>query len=324
MIDFYNYSKQDLIKLTSLRVGEIKLGEKVKSYDDFSSFTGKYVILGVEESVGPQANLGFSGAEKGFQAFVSRFLNIQSNRFLSGEEFLFYGVFKVFAKETLEEKRDQVSELDGLLISHLTEIYKKDLIPILIGGGHNNAYPLMKAFNSVHKKKINVINCDPHADYRLLEGRHSGNSFSYAKHEGFLNYYKVIGLHQSYNSEEMLTRLEQDGCDFTFYDDYLLGKNIISEDVQSFITRNHCNPFGVELDLDAIVGMPSSAYTFSGITVEDARKFILQLAKEKEVVYLHLPEGAPIGGREETIVGKTLTYLVSDFIKSNKSLKIKC
>jgi formiminoglutamase len=324
MIDFYNLTRQDLIKLTSLRVGEIKLGEKVKSYDDFSTFKGKYVVVGVEESVGPEANLGFSGAEKGFQAFLSRFLNIQSNRFFSGDEVLFYGVFKVQTKDSLEEKRDQVVELDSLLVSHLLEIFKKDLIPILIGGGHNNAYPLMKAFNIAKQKKINVINCDPHADYRLLEGRHSGNSFSYAKNEGVLNYYKVIGLHQSYNSEEMLTRMEQEGCEFSFFDDYLLGQSSIAEDVHYFINKNKRASFGVELDMDAIIGLPASAFTYSGITVEDARKFILQLAKEKEVVYLHLPEGAPIGSREETIVGKTLAYLVSDFIKSNKSLKIKC
>ncbi len=318
MIEFFNFSKQDIIKHTSLRDGEIKLGEKIKSYDDFSNFTGKYVVLGVEESIGPQANLGFSGAEKGFQSFVSRFLNIQSNRFLSGDDILFYGVFKALPRETLKDKRDQVVELDALLVSHLEEIYNKDFIPILIGGGHNNAYPLMRAFNNAKQKKINVINCDPHADFRLLEGRHSGNSFSYAKNEGVLSYYKVIGLHQSYNSEEMLTRLEQAGCDFTFYDDYLLGKSSILEDVNRFIIKNNGNSFGIELDMDAIIGLPASAFTYSGINVADARKYILQLAKEKEVVYLHLPEAAPNGFREDAIVGKTLAYLVSDFIKSNR------
>jgi formiminoglutamase len=317
MIDFYSFSQQDLLNKTSLREGEIKLGEKVKSYYDFSTFKGKYVILGVEESVGPQANLGFSGAEKGFQTFVSRFLNIQSNRFFIGEEVLFYGVFKVLTRETLEEKREQVSELDNLLITHLEEIYKKDLIPILIGGGHNNAFPLMKAFTSAKQKKINVINCDPHADYRGLEGRHSGNSFSYAKSEGVLNYYNVVGLHQSYNSEEMLLRMEKDGCEFTFFDDYIKGTGSLVADVETFVKKNNGAEFGIELDLDSIKGMPSSAFTYSGITVEEARTYLIRLAKEKKAVYLHLPEGAPKDSRDEVIVGKTLSYLVSDFIKSN-------
>ena len=67
--------------------------------------------------------------------------------------------------------------------------------------------------------------------------------------------------------------------------------------------------------------MPYSAYSFSGITVEEARQYILFLGKQKNVAYLHLPEGAPVNAREEVIVGKTLAYLVSDFIKSNSPNK---
>lgn len=318
MIEFCEYNREEILKNTSVRFGEIKIGERVKSYHDFESFNGRFVIVGVEESVGPEANLGLPGAENGFKSFFSRFLNIQSNRFFCGDEVLFYGVFKVVAAQSIDDKRKQVSELDLHLITHLELIYAKGFIPILIGGGHNNAYSLMKAYGNLHVSGLNVINCDPHADYRLLEGRHSGNSFSYAKKEGFLNYYKVIGLHQSYNSEEMLSRMENEGCEFSFFDDYLVGKGTLVGDVEDFILKNNGFPFGVELDLDSIKGMPSSAFSFSGITVEDSRVYVSRLAKEKHVVYLHLPEGAPDGKREDVIVGKTLAYLVSDFIKSNK------
>jgi formiminoglutamase len=312
----------DVNQLVASRDGEIKLGQCVKSYDDFDSFTGKYVVIGMEESVGPQANLGLSGAENGFKSFLSRFLNVQSNRFLEGGEVLVYGVLKVENAKNVDTNRGLVEELDGLLVKHLEVIYQKGCIPILIGGGHNNAYPLIVAASNVFNSPINVINCDPHADYRLLEGRHSGNSFSYAKSEGKLGYYNVLGLHQSYNSEEMLVRMEKDGCDFTFFDDYLNGMGDLLFDVDRFLVKNDDCYYGVELDLDAIKGMPSSAYTFSGVSVEDARRYVVKLAKEKHVVYLHLPEGAPKDIREEVIVGKTLTYLVTDFIKNNK--KIEC
>jgi formiminoglutamase len=33
---------------------------------------------------------------------------------------------------------------------------------------------------------VNAINFDAHSDFRILEGRHSGNGFSYAYEEGFL------------------------------------------------------------------------------------------------------------------------------------------
>ena len=326
MVDFVKFTRSNISKLTSVREGECKVGQIICSYEDLDQFDGRYVIIGVEESVGPRANLGFSGAENGFPSFLSRFLNIQSNRFFSGNEVLIYGVFKLDSiVDAIDEKRKLISELDSVLILHLELIYNKGCIPILIGGGHNNAYPLMKAFANVKGNSLNVINCDPHADYRLLEGRHSGNSFSYAKSEGVLNYYKVIGLHQSYNSEEMLLRMEADGCDFTFFDDYLMGVASVDDDVEGFVLKNNGADFGLELDLDAIKGMPSSAYSFSGITVEEARRYVARLSEEKEVVYLHLPEGAPKNDREEVIVGKTLAYLVTDFIKSNSKIdKIKC
>lgn len=317
MVDFVKYNRAEIMKLTSVREGEIKVGQRIFSYDDLSSFKGRYIIVGVEESVGPQANLGFSGSENGFSSFLSRFLNIQSNRFFSGEEVLIYGVFKSESLGGIDEKRKLVSEIDLSLINHLELIYSMGCVPVLIGGGHNNAYPLIKAYDKVNGVGLNVINCDPHADYRLLEGRHSGNSFSYAKSEGVLNYYKVIGLHQSYNSEEMLSRMESEGCDFTFFDDYIEGRGSLENDVEDFIDKNKAHDFGVELDLDSIKGMPSSAFSFSGISVEDARYYVIRLAREKHVVYLHLPEGAPKYHREEVIVGKTLAYLVSDFIKSN-------
>lgn len=61
------------------------------------------------------------------------------------------------------------------------------MTPIAIGGGHNNAYPMLKGYSLAKKEKINAINCDPHADFRALEGRHSGNGFSYAVNDGYLD-----------------------------------------------------------------------------------------------------------------------------------------
>jgi formiminoglutamase len=43
------------------------------------------------------------------------------------------------------------------------------------------------------------------------------------------------------------------------------------------------------------------------------------MAKSRKVQYLHLPEAAPKNEKEEAIVGKTLAYLVTDFIKANQS-----
>jgi arginase family enzyme len=44
----------------------------------------------------------------------------------------------------------------------------------------------------LQRKTINAINFDAHSDFRILEGRHSGNGFSYAYEEGFLKKYFVL------------------------------------------------------------------------------------------------------------------------------------
>ncbi len=86
--------------------------------------------------------------------------------------------------------------------------------PIVIGGGHNNSYPLIKGTakglqkaGMMNNSQINVINLDAHADYRIMEGRHSGNGFRYAREEGYLNKYAIIGLHENYNSQSMMDDL---------------------------------------------------------------------------------------------------------------------
>ena len=314
---FTQIDKTFLSGLVSVREGEVKLGQVVSTFEQLDSFTGKYVVVGVREDVGPRANLGLPGAANGFDAFIKRLVNIQSNRFFSGEDLLLYGVvdFSVDSDDVTLLRRS-VAVLDSLLIEHLVKIYKKGLVPILIGGGHNNAYPLMKAYQLVTDNNINVINCDPHADFRMLEGRHSGNSFSYAMDQGVLSKYSVLGLHQSYNSEEMLLRMEDIGCYFTFFEDYLLGVRDFYSDVDSVFERYGDESVGVELDMDSIIGMPSSAFTPSGISLEQARGYVVKTQQKKSVVYLHLPEGGPKNDSESALVGKSLVYLVMDFMKA--------
>jgi formiminoglutamase len=212
--------------------------------------------------------------------------------------------------------RKGVEELDDLLVSLLVPIYERGLVPILVGGGHNNAYSLIKACSLVQGTAINVVNCDPHADFRSLEGRHSGNSFSYAMQEGWLANYAVLGLHQQFNSQSMLERLVEKECYVTFFEEYLTGERDFIVDIEDVLRQISDVSLGVELDMDAIIDMPSSAFTPSGFSLEEARKYVIKCAKSKKAAYLHLPEAAPKNEHEEAIVGKALAYLVSDFVKS--------
>jgi formiminoglutamase len=60
--------------------------------------------------------------------------------------------------------------------------------------------------------------------------------------------------------------------------------------------------------------MPSSAFSPSGFSIEQARWYLRTLI-QPETRYIHLTEGAPTTTLEEKTVGKTLAYLVSDVLE---------
>lgn len=311
---FHSATKEYVDSMLSKRDGEVKLGEMIQ----IGTITPKtkFMLLGIEESMGPQANKGLNGAQNGFNAFLKRFVNMQSNRFLGGENVSFIGTIKQETPYSNEsEARKAIEELDFLVEQTLSTYLKENIIPVVIGGGHNNAYPIIRTISKKLEKPIDVVNLDPHADCRPLEGRHSGNPFSYAKKEGFLQHYSVLGLHKAYNSEFLLKYLDDQQFHYTFFEDYIADPSGFYEDVHTISERlKKSHAFGIELDLDTIQHMPSSAFSPSGLSVEQARFYIHTLANHKNCFYLHLPEGAPHNDFEEKIVGKTLAYLVWDFI----------
>ncbi len=224
MAHFNFYSKQDILSLTQMRRFETRLGEKVQVIADpgnieksLQQSETEYVVIGVPEDIGVRANDSIGGADTAWIPFLQAFLNIQSNDFLSGEEILMLGHFDFgdiqYLIETnaqgplekLDAYRHAVNTIDDEVESLIKIVTSCQKIPIVIGGGHNNAYPLIKgAAKGIYKAgliplaQINCVNLDAHTDYRPAEGRHSGNAFRYAEEDGYLQKYCVIGVHENY------------------------------------------------------------------------------------------------------------------------------
>src|SRR5690606_2564127 len=102
-----------------------------------------------------------------------------------------------------EELRSHVGYIDETVYPLINKIAAAGKIPIVVGGGHNNCFPIIKGISLVTDKPINSINLDAHSDFRQMEGRHSGNGFRYAHREGYLEKYAAIGLHENYNAQEI-------------------------------------------------------------------------------------------------------------------------
>ncbi|MNL14767.1 hypothetical protein D3C87_1357240 [compost metagenome] len=102
-----------------------------------------------------------------------------------------------------------------------------------------------------------------------------------------------------------------------FFDDLLKSDQPILSAWNDLLTKTG-QITGIELDLDCIENVLSSAMSPSGFHLNDIRKIILTTSKK--LTYLHVCEGAVtlIDGRQDQSTAKTIAYLVSDFIKSQK------
>ena len=351
MQSFRYYNKEDVLALTKIRRFETKLGERVQVpgnkeqiEESIQTSAARYVLFGIPEDIGVKANEGTGGAHTAWFPFLSSFLNIQSNDFLQGEDFLLLGHFDFLHMEELIEEhahgqhekieayRHAVHHIDEEVEALTKLITACGKIPIAIGGGHNNAYPLLKgAAKGLHKAnkiqlaQINCINLDAHTDYRPLEGRHSGNAFRYAEEDGYLQKYCVIGVHENYIPQNVwIDIVNNPFIDLITYEDIFLHEK------RNFIQAvMHATGFtedtftGIELDLDCIKHTLSSAATPEGISEIHARQYLSYAATDAKPAYLHICEGASAlnDGRRSETTGKLISYLVSDFVKAHLEMK---
>ncbi len=339
------YDKETLLSYTRIRRFETKLGEKISLLNDaqqpeksLADTSARFVLFGIPEDIGVKANYGLGGADSAWYPFLKSFLNIQSNDFLQGEDVLLLGHFDFSDLDSLIENTGESTEEKVLAYRHavhqiddevenlvkLITQYKK--IPIVIGGGHNNAYGCIKgAAKGLHKAgsiplaAINAINLDAHTDFRPAEGRHSGNGFRYADEDGYLEKYFVIGLHENYIQQNVWIDIVNDPfTDIITYEDIFVHekRNFIEAIAHAidFTSDNYC---GLELDLDSIGGVLSSALSPVGVTALQARQYIHYVASDSKIAYLHICEGAAQldDGRKDETTGKLISYLVSDFLK---------
>lgn len=333
-------SQNELAKITNHRSGEIKFGEKIltvpKDTDVIEFITNseaKFVLLGLPEDIGVRANLGRPGTSSAYESALQSLANIQHNKFCKGNHLIVLGELNVSKemgialnldnsnKEDRKELFKLVEKID-VEVSHIIHlICSTGKIPIIIGGGHNNAYGNIKGLALAKGKPVNAINFDAHTDFRILEGRHSGNGFSYAYEDGFLKKYFVFGLHENFVSKSVFNTLKEltSRVKYVTYEEVEVKreKNFETE-LENALNFIKNEPFGVELDLDAIPNIPTSAMTLSGFSVDKARHFTYFFGKHHNASYFHICEGAPTldDSKNNHLTGKLIASLITDFMKA--------
>lgn len=331
-----SYGLKYLNQLTSLRPGETKFGEKVDFGEPSERLEQRllasdcsHVLFGIPEDIGVMGNHGIPGTRHAWNAALSALLNMQHNAHLKGNKILVLGhldfsdmlteVDALESSEKLARSRELTEKIDVEVTDLMRTIVSCGKKPIVIGGGHNNAYGNLKGTSLALGSPINALNIDAHTDFRKRESRHSGNGFSWAFYEGFLKNYFIFGLQENYTSRKIFKKLSaEERIRYNTFEELFIrrekGLEFELNEAMNFVKGDK---FGIEVDMDAIAYMPSSASSPSGFNLDTVRYMVFKAGAHKNAAYLHLCEAAPNPEDPEQMrmAGKAMAFLISDFIR---------
>jgi formiminoglutamase len=212
-----------------------------------------------------------------------------------------------------------VNSIDEAVEGLVKAIVVAGKIPIVIGGGHNNAYPCLKgAAKGLHQAglvplpQINCINLAPNAGYQPEEGRHSGNPYRYADEDGFLQKYCAVGIQEDSLQQNVWMDIVNNpfmDC-ITFEDIFVRGKRSFVQAVEHAVGFTDDSYTGIDLNMRVVqqMGVPDSL-PHGGIAVSHARQYVTIAGNVAKPAYLHISEAG-----EQS--GKLLAHLVTDFVKA--------
>jgi formiminoglutamase len=289
--------------------------------NNWSEITADYVLIGIPEDIGVRANMGRPGTDQAWKNFLNTFLRLPHNIHNDATRFCVLG--EIMTADLMQQSehldaaihadRIKLSDLVLLLDQRVSEVIhairETGKTPIIIGGGHNNCFPILRAYG--YSTPVDCINIDAHTDLRNTKGRHSGNGFSHAIEQGFLNNYFMIGIQKNYLSDHMINNIQNnEAVDYSPFTLSTTGETIHVEKALNYIDDTN---YGLEIDMDVVANFPSSAQSPVGLSVGELRVLFNQILNQASELpkYIHFCEAAPVYGYSNQ-VGKTLSAIICD------------
>jgi formiminoglutamase len=303
------YSRNDA---TDPRMGDIVLrGEK-----NFSDEV-KIGIVGVPTDEGVKRNGGRVGAKDGPTAIRTELY--KRTPFVIGKEnsasdlsIFDFGDIKI--GKTLEETHDRLAETVHAIVA-------AEIIPIVLGGGHDIAYPNFAGF-SKGKKNVGVINIDTHLDYRKPDPkRNSGTSFRQMldQHNSPLNAMNFVEVAvQSFaNAHEHYSELIERGATIFSLRDVREDGITKILDLAYELATTSVDSLYISFDLDAVHGSDApgvSAPMPTGLTTEEFLTAALFAGKRKKTKIIDIVEMNPkydVDNRTAKLASLAIMYFLT-------------
>lgn len=201
-------------------------------------------------------------------------------------------------------------------------ITQNNKLPIVIGGGQNNAYALIMGAakgwaknGTIPLHQINAINLDHAPDFGPMEGRHSRNPFTYAEEDGYLEKYFVLAPLESNIPQNLwMEFVNNPFLDCVTYEDIFIQEKQTFESAVATATEFTIDTLsGIEVDLGCIYETTCGRPT--GISPLQARTFMNIVAQDSQPAYLHI--SGTDGDCGTTLhYGKLAAYMALDFMKA--------
>lgn len=294
------------------RMGDLVLrGEK--------NFTNEILvgIVGVPVDEGVKRNGGRIGAKGGPEAIRTEFY--KRTAFVIGKEqspssVPVFDFGDVKPGKTLEDTHSALEEIIQTLNS-------AGIIPVVLGGGHDIAYPNFLGF-SKGKKNVGVINIDTHLDYRKpFPKRNSGTSFRQMLDHPMspLNAMNLveIGIQSFANSADHYSELIERGATvFSLRDVRTDGIAKVLELAYELATSS-ADGLYMSFDLDAVHSADAPGVSTplpTGLTPEEFLTAALFAGKRRKTKLIDIVEMNPkydVDGRTAKLAALTIMYFLT-------------
>ena len=154
-----------------------RLGDLLRSADHLEEAHGaRCVVLGVPQHVGVERNGGRPGAAEGPAAIRQWLRKMATSAMIDAVRNQHLTVIDAGDLQTEGKTLQQIHDEQHDAVQ---EILEHGMIPIVLGGGHDIAWPTIRAMDAC-STSFGVLNIDAHADVRPLKDgglAHSGSPF---------------------------------------------------------------------------------------------------------------------------------------------------
>lgn len=279
-----NLYLHELIKVRKKGVREIELaGEK-----------NAVALLGYAVDEGVRRNGGRTGAADGPLAIRTA---------LSGLANHFPDDFGIYDHGNLVCSESDLEGAHHAVTTVVQELLEKGYFPIIIGGGHDVAYPHYHALRKFlgNQNTIGIINLDAHFDLREpINGPTSGTPFFQIAMDCLNSKtdfkYFPIGIQKQSNNNRLFENARAFGVNYISGDQFkLVNRKMCEHEICNFMDK--CDSVYLTIDMDGFAAEISpgvSAPSPAGFSVEMARWVLDTVSRSEKLISIDFAETNPL------------------------------